>query len=79
MSNSHDPLSVIFIKQIHLEDTIVGPISSRLSALCDALVRQGGIFKYIASSFRDVYFVEKALQLRTSNRAFIVYCFEIQL
>ena len=42
VGNSHDPLSVAVIKQIHEEDTIIGHIPRRISALCNAFIRRGG-------------------------------------
>ena len=42
VGSSHDPLSVAVIKQIHEEDTIIGHIPRRISALCNAFIRRGG-------------------------------------
>ena len=39
VGNSHDPLSVAIIKQIDGEDTIVGQVPRRISALCNAFIR----------------------------------------
>ena len=42
VGNLHNPLSVAVIKQIDGADTIVGHVPQRISALCNAFVRQGG-------------------------------------
>ena len=41
VGNSHDPLIVVVIKQIDKHNTIVGHISRRISASCNAFVRRG--------------------------------------
>ena len=42
VGNSHDPLAVAVIKQIDGDDTIVGHIPRKISALCNTFTRQGG-------------------------------------
>ena len=52
VGNSHDPLSVAVIKQIHGEDTNVGHVPRRISALCNAFIRRGGIIRCIVDGSR---------------------------
>ena len=52
VGNSHDPLSVAVIKRIDGEDTIVGHVPRRISALCNAFIRRGGTIQCIVDGSR---------------------------
>lgn len=52
VGNSYDPLSVAVIKQIEGEDTIVGHVPRRISALSNAFIRRGGTILCIIDGSR---------------------------
>ena len=52
VGNSHDPLSVAVIKRIDGEDTIVGHVPRRISALCNSFIRRGGTIQCIVDGSR---------------------------
>ena len=45
IGNRHDPLAMAVVKQMDDHDTIVGHVSHRISASCNAFIRRGGIIQ----------------------------------
>ena len=52
IGNSHDPLAVAVVKQMDGLDTIVGHVSRRISASCNAFIRRRGIIQCTVTGSR---------------------------
>ena len=52
IGNSSDPLTVAMMKRLDGEDKIVGHLPRRISPLCSAFIRRGGIIKCIVDGHR---------------------------
>ena len=62
IGNRYDPLAVAMLKQIDGHDTIVGHVSRKRAASCNAFSRRGGIIECTVTSNRR-YNVEHSLSL----------------
>ena len=74
VGNSHDPLSVAVIKQIHEEDTIIGHIPRRISALCNALFDEVVPFSVQLMEAEDILLI----CLKEGSRCPVSFFFEFQ-
>ena len=52
VGNSHDALSVAVLKEIGRENTIIGHVPQRISALCNIFIRRGGSILCIVDGSR---------------------------